>query len=94
MADYKSHKAMADQCSKTLQYLLKEKEEHPEWICVVAFYRALHLVEVLFTHDNKSHGNNHESREKLLKHTKRYQQVYKHYRPLWDISTVASVCPE
>ena len=80
---------MAAKCQATIDYLLLERDNHPEWIAVIAFYKALHLVETLFAHDKASHSRNHESRESLLKSDRRYKNIWEHYRVLWTISTVA-----
>ena len=71
---------------------LCERSGHHDWVSVVAFYTALHAVEALFARDkpdNRAHGQSHENRERLLKSNPRYKNIYKHYRPLQGIATVA-----
>lgn len=71
---------------------LCERKGHHDWVSVVAFYTALHAVEALFARqkpDGRAHGQSHENREHLLKSDHRYSNLYKHYRPLQGIATVA-----
>lgn len=90
MPTTEEHLAIAKRNEATLAYLLEKVREHSEWVATVAFYTALHYVEAVFFHDlNGTHGHNHESRDRLLKCTKRYENIYRHYRPLWEASVVA-----
>jgi hypothetical protein len=84
------HLVVASRNQELINHLIPHIDRFAEWITVIAFYKALHIVEAVFyrTHREK-HGRNHESREQMLKTTKRYQQIYRHYRPLWAASTVA-----
>ncbi len=84
------HLAVAERNQQLIDHLLPDISRFGDWITVIAFYRALHLVEAVFfrNHPNK-HGHNHESRENMLKRTPRYKHIYKHYRTLWAASTVA-----
>jgi len=52
----------------------------------VTFYVALHAIDALLAHDGVGRVNSHESRNEVLIKTKRYQQVWKHYQPLHDLS--------
>lgn len=84
------HLAVAARNQELINHLLPDIHRFGEWITVVAFYRALHIVEAVFFCDHPAkHGRNHETREDMLKRTKRYQQIYKHYRTLWAASTIA-----
>jgi len=89
MPSKNAHEAMAKRCQVTIDFLLTEKEQHSEWIAVVSFYKALHLVEMLFAAEGITHSRNHESRESVLKSTRKFGNIWKHYRPLWTISTNA-----
>jgi len=61
-----------------------------DWVTTIAFYKALHLVEAVFSNDKEiGHGINHENREKWLKTKPKYQQIAKYYRPLWAASMIA-----
>jgi hypothetical protein len=90
MPSAEEHLTVAERNQKLIDHLLPDIEQFAEWITVIAFYKALHIVEAVFyrTHSSK-HGRNHEDRERLLKTTNRYKNIYKFYRPLWAASTVA-----
>ncbi|MCY2930504.1 MAG: hypothetical protein NTV86_13595 [Planctomycetota bacterium] len=50
----------------------------------------MHFVEALFAHEHPmEHGRNHQIREGLLRGNRRYDEIWKHYRPLKDASCVA-----
>src|SRR5258708_7948386 len=92
MPNKNSHLELAKKNEDTIKYLLSDADNHPEWIATVAFYRALHLVEALFSVNSNvgtQHGSNHEQREKILKSDRRYSHIWKHYRPLWAASMVS-----
>ncbi len=84
------HLAVAERNQITLDWLLRDTESHSPWIATVAFYKALHLVEAAFTtNPDFKHHHSHEAREKYLKRTRRYAQIWKFYRLLWSASVVA-----
>ncbi|MBN1910115.1 MAG: hypothetical protein JW818_10275 [Pirellulales bacterium] len=83
------HIAFANRSQTTLSYLAQNPQDHAEWITVVAFYKALHVVEAVFEHQGLEHGKNHESREALLKKHNRFEEIFRNYRALWAASTVA-----
>ncbi len=89
MPSKNAHEAMADRCQATIDFLLSDRDQHSEWIAVVSFYRALHLVEMLFAALGVTHSRNHESRESVLKTNRKYENIWKHYRVLWSVSTNA-----
>lgn len=86
------HTQLAIHNMEVVDYLLV-KPEFADWTATITFYTALHIVEAVFFHDQKHvhqrHGQNHENREQLLKGTKSYENMYKHYRPLQAASVVA-----
>ena len=77
---------------EVIKYLLA-KPEFCDWTATVIFYTALHIVEAVFFYDTKHskerHGQSHENREKILKNTKSYQNIHRHYRPLQSASVIA-----
>ncbi len=89
MPSKEAHLQLAERNQQVLDYLLAEPQKCAEWIATAAFYKALHLVEALFDHHGVGHSHNHENRDHRLKADKRYQHIYKHYRPLWAASIVA-----
>lgn len=69
---------------------LRSQAEYHDWVAVACFYAALHVVEALFARQRPpAHGQSHERRELMLKREHRYSHIYKHYRPLQGIATVA-----
>ena len=89
MPDTQCHLAMARRNQEVIQQFLDGGNRHPEWLAVVAFYKALHVVDaVLFADNPARHGGSHHNREHILKTTARYQHIFKHYRPLYAASLV------
>jgi len=56
---------------------------YPDWTATVIFYRAVHLVEMMFAADN-SHCNSHEERNAKLQ--KDHKDVYEEYHPLYNFA--------
>ena len=90
MPDELSHIRQAKHCQATIDHLFIRKESFHDWIAVVAFYKALHLVEAMFACNPEiGHGRNHEFREDWLKRERRYAHIWNNYRPLWEAATIA-----
>jgi hypothetical protein len=93
MSDKESHLAQAEKNQLTIDYLLGDSDKHPEWIATIAFYKAVHLVEALFSTEKKlqikPHSNDHSSRLDTLKKNNRYLNIFKHFRPLFNASIIA-----
>jgi len=90
VADENAHIDLAVRNQAALEHLSKDAPAFCEWIVTVAFYKALHVVEAVFTHDGQvQHGRDHGHRHVVLKKTRRYQKIWTHYRPLWVTSTIA-----
>lgn len=86
MPSKEAHVAAAKQNQATIDYLLISNDHLP-WVVTVAFYKALHVVEAVFvadTHSPAAHTDDHKVRNRLLKTTNRYQQLWRMYRPLWE----------
>lgn len=60
---------------------------YPDWIAVVAFYEAVHLVEAGFRNAGKPNSHKHRQRNDRLKRD--YPGVWRHFRPLWNLSKLA-----
>jgi hypothetical protein len=88
MPSKESHVAAAVENQKVIDYLCERIEDYPGWVAVVAFYKALHVVEATFA-SNSIHMDNHRDRNRLLKSDPRYSHIWKNYRPLWDASLIA-----
>jgi hypothetical protein len=87
-----AHLAAARENQFVIEYLCEKVDEFPGWITTVACYKALHIIEALFAVDGTGvygHTDRHEQRNNLLKTSKRYQQLWKFYRPLFQASLIA-----
>ncbi len=92
MPSEKAHIQLAVRNQEALDHLCGDSERFPEWIATIAFYKALHVVEAVFTRAKGlglQHGDSHRTRAEILKKTKRFTNLYKHYHPLWTASTIA-----
>jgi hypothetical protein len=57
-----------------------DPREFPDWVTTVCFYKALHLVEMLFAQESK-HSDNHRERHDVLK--REHPDIWKEYLPLY-----------
>jgi hypothetical protein len=90
MASEKTHIAAANRTQKTISHLLSDKDRHSPWIATTAFYKALHVVEAVFANDHSvEHTSNHDERAQKLKTIRKYENIAKHYLPLFRASMVA-----
>jgi hypothetical protein len=84
------HIAQANRNQAVLEYLLLEPTTCAEWVVVVAFYKALHVVEAIFSRDPViRHISAHHKRLEKLKVTNAYRSLYAPYRTLWNAASVA-----
>ena len=67
---------------------LLENDLSLAWAATVAFYSALHLIEAAFA-KNGQHFDNHPARNAHLKSERTLQNIWKHYKPLYDYSLKA-----
>lgn len=81
------HEKAARENWKALNFLASRIDDFPQWVTCVAFYTAVHVVEAIFA-DEGHHSDDHADRNQTLKQ-KRFQHVWKHYRPLWNDSLIA-----
>lgn len=89
MPDTASHIAVAVRNGDLIKHLLPTKDRHSEWLAVIAFYKALHLVDAMLFCDNScQHGGDHSERSQILKGN-RYKNIFMNYRPLSSASCVA-----
>lgn len=90
MPSEQSHLSLANHNQDLLDTLVLDIKRFPDWAATVAFYKALHVVEAALACENPArHGMDHSARERLLKTDRRYQAIYRHYRPLYAASMVA-----
>lgn len=80
MASESQHIDCANRTQKTIAHLLVDRDSHSPWIAVTAFYKALHVVEAVFSRNPSiGHASNHEERERLLVEYRKYEKIYRHY---------------
>lgn len=60
-------------------------DEFSDWLAIVAFYKAVHLVEAVFARQGVP-SHNHAQRNRRLK--RRYPEIWKNFRPLYNASTL------
>lgn len=88
MATEADHIALANKNHDVLLHLLNDADRFPEWIAVVAFYKAVQIVEAVFVHKEGRCCHGHQRRLDALK-TRGHKDLYKHYRALWAASSIA-----
>ena len=95
MPTLEAHEEAAIRNQTVLDCLLVNYDRSPDdfanWVITVAFYKALHLVEGIFYMEGNRplHSKEHKERNQRLKNTKRFEHLWKHYRPLFEASMVA-----
>lgn len=90
MASELDHIAAANLNQKTLSHLCQDVSIHGPWVAVVAFYKALHIVEAVFANDpDVRHCTDHGSRELALKRKTKYEHINRQYAPLSRAATIA-----
>ena len=90
MPKFESHQKIAEKNQAVIDLLLPHVSLHPEWVVTVAFCRAVHLIEGLFARESSPfHSVNHEERLNRLKRDRRYENIFKHFRPLFTASLIA-----
>src|SRR5882757_6004521 len=90
MPNEATHLAIANHNQDLIDLLLPRIDEYADWITTVAFYKALHVVEAVFSNDKSvNHGIDHYTRERILKTNNKFKQIYTNYRPLYSASLVA-----
>jgi hypothetical protein len=81
MGTKSDHKQKADHNQKFLDSI--DSASYPDWAATVCFYKALHLVEMLFATDTK-HSDNHRDRHDVLK--REHPDIWREYLPLYTQS--------
>ncbi len=76
-----NHKEKASHNQKFLETI--DPKEFSDWVVTVAFYKALHLVEMIFAKSKRYHVN-HLQRHQALK--REHPQLWMEYRPLYQQS--------
>jgi hypothetical protein len=84
MGSHSQHQSKADHNQLFLSAIAEL--EFPDWTAVVIFYRAVHLVEMVFAMDG-IHGKTHQDRHELL--LDKYPEILRDFRPLFNYSLLA-----
>lgn len=80
MATEAAHLAKA---AANQRFLATIEDEFADWLAIVAFYKAVHLVEAMFACQGTP-SKNHDHRNRRLK--KSYPMIWKNFRPLFHAS--------
>ncbi len=88
MASETNHIALANRNHATLLHLMREPDQHPEWIATVAFYKAVHVAEAAFATNGSIHSTSHHQRLLTLKMS-RFSPMFRDYRVLLSASRIA-----
>ena len=72
-----------EKARKNEAFLSSLNDDHPEWLVVVAFYKAVHLVEALFAVE-AFHSRRHHMRNERLK--RKHGLIWTQFKPLFDLS--------
>ena len=80
MASEAAHLAKADSNQSFLETI---GDDYPDWLAVVAFYKAVHLVEALFARQGAQSKNHNDRNRRLKKH---HPAIYKAFIPLFNAS--------
>lgn len=84
------HLVQADRNQSALADLLGSSTRSPEWIAVVAFYKAAHIAEALFARNlagADQHSGGHPHRNRTLQIN--YSSLWPHYSNLYEASRYA-----
>jgi hypothetical protein len=57
-------------------------DRFPEWLAIVAFYKAVHLVEALFARSNIHSERHHERNRRLQEY---HPEIWVDFRVLYDV---------
>lgn len=79
---------LANRTDATLDDLLRDVPKNREWIAVLAFYKALHLVDAHMAYHNASRGG-HVYRSSYIQSLPSSLHVYKQYASLHTTSNIA-----
>ena len=87
MATEQKHREKAESNKKFREQI---PEEFPDWLAIVAFYEAVHIVETLLARYG-IHSKSHTSRNEEIK--KRFPIIWEHYLPLYNVSRLVRYTP-
>ena len=70
------------------QEMNPETTEHCDWVIIVAFYSAIHLIEKVLA-ENDSHTHNHLQRLDRIEQDEKFKKIRAKYNALWNKSSIA-----
>src|SRR5260370_35360770 len=80
MASEADHIALANKCHDALIALLADAEQHSEWITTIAFYKAVQIIEAVFTQSGIPSSARHPSRSESLTRKLGNQPLFQPYQ--------------
>lgn len=89
MAQVKQHIAMANKHQEALTYLLQVGDDHAAWVTVVAFYKALQVVDACLVKTSNVAPVSHGERMHCLRAAKKFDAIYTHFHALKNASEIA-----
>jgi hypothetical protein len=87
MPHLNAHAALARRTQAVLDILLRSCDANPDWVATVAFYKAVHIVEAVFKHEDGSDSIGHGDRNLRIRQD--HPDIWRLYAPLWMASKVA-----
>jgi hypothetical protein len=81
MGNQKQHREKADRIGSFVENI--KSLEFPDWLAIAMFYRALHLVEMMFASTGRHTINHNERREALRSE---FPEILREYKPLYNYS--------
>lgn len=89
MASESAHLALANRNQAILLHLLPDITRFGDWIAMIAFYKAVHVVEAAYANTLHTHSTSHNDREQRLKTFTAMNPISKDYSHLLTASRIA-----
>jgi len=89
-------KAHINQCrhnEEAIKFLSGRIDDFPDWVAVVAFYKALHAIETVFAAEGKHYSKHTERNSAIRKHPK-LKGIWNNYRLIKSASRIARYLTE
>ncbi len=85
MGTESEHRKKAEHNGKFLATI--DVREFPDWAAIVAFYKSVHLVELLLARTHNLHSKGHGDRNRSVK--RHHPDIWAEYRPIFNVSLIA-----
>ena len=89
MSSMAEHIDLCNRNQAIIDYTLCDASVCAEAIAVMAFYKALHIMEAMFDRNNGRHHTSHTDRDKYIRGNRQYSGFWNYYRTLQAASLVA-----